>query len=448
MAALPQDAAQLQAMIQAAVAAAMANLPPPAAIAQAAVVPAVFAVNPAGAGNGPWDFQTSQGLRVFTTVTSPVEPQFDGTEARLKHFLTKVWERASSYGFTGILLVRDDHNETRNLTKEWGCISNANLKAAAVVYLRLPERFHQASQMMVRLIFASVDDRILARLQHREGQYAVDIALPGAAADIKEDGPCMLYELIKMVSVETKATVGLILRQINNLPQIMALNKSNVELFNAAVEELIDGLNARAETVPDMLINLFAGYLSCSDTTFVKYIKRKEDEYEDGTIDLTGPRLMQLSLEKYKTMVSKQQWLKKTDEELEFIALQSELKQLKQNPPRQKAIAAVRDPNKPPRDTPAAAAGAAANRNTGKFAWKAVTPKAGEAHEKTVNGKTYIHCPHHPGTSWVLKINQQGVEHKTGCRMMAEANANATNANRMVAAVANIEAQDEEEEQI
>jgi hypothetical protein len=86
------------------------------------------------------------------------------------------------------------------------------------------------------------------------------------------------------------------------------------------------------------------------------------------------------------------------------------------------------------------------NRNTGKFAWKAVAPKTGEAHEKSVNGKAYVHCPHHPGTSWVLKINRQGVEHKTGCRMMAGANAKAVNANRMVATVATIEEEMDEDQ--
>jgi hypothetical protein len=302
--------------------------------------------------------------------------------------------------------------------------------------------------MMLMMLAESVEASIMARLQHRQSQYTVDIAQPGAAADIKEDGPCMLYELIKLVSVETRATVGLILRQINNLQQIMSLHKSNVELFNAAVEELIDGLNARAEPVPDMLTNLFLGYLSCSDTTFVKYIKRKEDEYEDGSIQLTGTRLMQQALEKYKTMVSKQQWLKKSDEELEFIAMQAKMKVLEQNP-KPRAVPAIRDPNKTARDKAKAAAVAAAaatgnNRNSGKFAWKGVAPKAGEAQEKTVNGKAYIHCPHHGDTKWVLKINQQGVEHKTGCRMMAEANA--TGADRLVAAVANIEEEDDEEQ--
>jgi hypothetical protein len=386
-------------------------------------------------------------LRVYSIVTSALVPRFDGTEVNLSHFLKQIWARADAYGFTGLLLVEDDDNVVRNLTLEYGCLTNENLKRAAILYLREPERHHQASQMMLMMLSESVEASIMARLQHRQSDYKVDIAQPGAAPDVKQDGPCMLFELIKLVSVETRATVGLILRQINNLQQIMSIHKSNIELFNAAVEQLIDGLHARAEPVPDMLTNLFLGYLSCSDSTFVKYIKRKEDEYEDGTIQLTGARLMQQALEKYKTMVSKQQWLKKTDEELEFIAMQSEVKLLRQNP-KPKAVPAT---SKTARDKAKAAAAAAAtaaggNRNSGKFAWKGVAPKTGEAHEKTVNGKAYIYCPHHGDTKWVLKVNQQGVEHKTGCRMMAEANANAANPDRMMAALANLDEEDEEEQ--
>jgi hypothetical protein len=432
-------------MIQQAVAQAIANLPAPAApVAPAApAAVAAFAINPAGVGNAPWDFQSSQGLRVYSAVTTPIEPAFDGSEAKLVHFLMKIWSRAQAYGFLSILQVLDDQNVVRDLTREWGCLTTGNVQAAAIDYLRLQERSHQASEMLRVLILASVEGRIVSRLLHRKDQFTVDIALPNAVAELKEDGPCMLFELIKMVSVETRATVGNIMRQINNLQDIMEVKQNNIESFNAAVEDLIDGLNARRAPVPDLLTNLFAGYKNCSDTTFVKYIDRKEEEYEDGTIAFDGPQLMQMALEKYKNMVAKKQWLQKTGAELEFIAMQSELKQLRQNPPAKKKATPGQGSGK---DTKTEAGGK--NRNTGKFAWKGLAPKAGEPHEKTVNGKPYIYCPHHGDTKWVLKVNQAGVEHRTGCSKMAEANAAANRGgavDALTAAVANIEEVVEEE---
>jgi hypothetical protein len=449
--AMPANALELQALIQAAVDAAIAALPPPpgppaqpAPGGGAAAPPNAFAINPAGVGNVPWDFQTSQGLRVYTAVTTSFDPIFDGSEAKLADFLMKIWNRAQAFGFVSILQVRDDENVVRDMTREWGCLTIGNVQAAAIAYLRLEERSHQASEMLRMLILASVEGRIVSRLFHRKDQYTVNVALPAAAADMKEDGPCMLFELIRMVSVETRATVGNILRQINSLTVVMELMNSNIELFNAAVEELIDGLNARRAPVPDLLTNLFAGYKCCNDTTFVKYINRKEDEYEDGTITLTGQQLMQMALEKYKNMVAKKQWLKKTDEELEFIAMQTELKQLKQNPPSKQKTRTPTGKTDDKKD------GKKTNRNTGSFAWKGVVPKAGEAHEKTMNGKAYIYCPHHGDTKWVLKVSVAGIEHKTGCRKMAESiqggGTTATDA-ALVAAVANIEEGEEDNEE-
>jgi hypothetical protein len=465
MAALPQDQAALDALIQAAVNAAVvlaqaqadaaanaAAIAHAAALAQAnaaaggggaavaVVVP--FAVNPAGgAVNVPWDFQSSQGLRLYTAVTAAIEPVFDGAVDNMNDFLRRIWNRAEAYGFTSILRVADNHGVARNLTREYGTLTTANMHTAAVVYLRLENRSHQAAEMLRMLILASIQARIVDRLFHRREGYLVDIALPGAAApDVREDGPCMLHELILMVSVETRATIANIKRQLNDLQPIMEESKSDIEKFNTKVEGLIDALNARSATVPELLTNLFTGYKSCADKTFVKYISRKEEAFEDGTLTFTDTALMQMALEKFKTLESKGTWLKKTTDELDFIAMQSQIKELKQNPVKAKKEGKVVKEGK-------------ANRNTGEYAWKGVAPKAGESHEKTVKNKVYIYCPHHESTKWVLKVNQQGVEHKTGCLKMAAAiaaqaaAAGPTSAQRLVAAIGNIDVEEENEEE-
>jgi hypothetical protein len=40
---------------------------------------------------------------------------------------------------------------------------------------------------------------------------------------------------------------------------------------------------------------------------------------------------------------------------------------------------------------------------------------------KTVSGKKYIYCPHHDKSCWVLEVNGEGILHKIGCKMLAEA---------------------------
>jgi hypothetical protein len=60
-------------------------------------------------------------------------------------------------------------------------------------------------------------------------------------------------------------------------------------------------------------------------------------------------------------------------------------------------------------------------KNDVKFAWKLGPPKSGEPKTKKFNGRNYIYCPHHERTCWVLEINNEGIEHRTGCKKMAEA---------------------------
>ena len=66
-------------------------------------------------------------------------------------------------------------------------------------------------------------------------------------------------------------------------------------------------MKSRSETTTDLLVNLFKGYMVCSDREFVEYIKRKQDIYkEGGTIAPDG--LMKKAADKYKNLVQKGSW--------------------------------------------------------------------------------------------------------------------------------------------
>ena len=101
-----------------------------AAMAAAVAVP--FAVTPAGAGADPFNFTSPAGLKVFVLVTAPIDPIFGGEQVLLNDFLRKIWNRAETYGFTSILMVNDATRQPRNLTREFGCITIADVRAAGV----------------------------------------------------------------------------------------------------------------------------------------------------------------------------------------------------------------------------------------------------------------------------------------------------------------------------
>jgi hypothetical protein len=211
----------------------------------------------------------------------------------------------------------------------------------------------------------------------------------------------MLLILIQIVSVETRATVAAILSKLNNLQSLMASVDQDIGEFNNQVEALIEALRARAVPVPNIMTQLIDAYKACQDQTFVDYIKTKADNYFDGTITLTPESLMQLGLEKFKILVVNDDWKRKSEAELQFIAMKATLEKLQQLTPIGDNDSS-KESSKPKKDdkTPS---------------WKKVAPEDNEPHEKTVKGRDYIYCPHHGTTKWVLKVNSKGVDHKTGC---------------------------------
>jgi hypothetical protein len=192
---------------------------------------------------------------------------------------------------------------------------------------------------------------------------------------------------------------------------------SDIKEFNNSVNLLLSGLRARNHSVPDIVTNLFEAYKSCEDSRFVEYMVRKEEAYEDNTItDLNAQKLMKMALEKFKTLQARNQWKQKSTQELEFIAMRNELLKIKKlEQDSQKKSTPKKEASGPPRQ--------AGRKNEGKWAWKAVPPGPTDPKEKKMNGKEYVYCPHHGDTKWVLKVNRQGIAHKTGCRASGTGNA-------------------------
>jgi hypothetical protein len=420
-----------------------------AAVPPAGAAPVPFAVTPAGAGVAPWDLTSPQGTKLFLSVTAPIVPVFTGDQGDLGPFLSAIWNRMHSLGVSQVLMVPDDDGVPQDLTRHYGCLTEENMKTQALAYLQTQTRAHQAAIMLATLVKGSCSANVLSELSYREQHYTIRVPQPNGAADeMIQDGPSMLFDLITMVSVETKSTVGQLTNQLSNLQPIMEQEKSNVQAFNKKVQDIKAALVARRAPVPDLLIALFNGYLSCGDHAFMEFIKRKQNEYEeDKRSTLASEQLMQMALEKYKTIVGRGEWMQKSAVQLDMIAMQGTIMalqgQLKQN---------AAPANNKDKKTP----GKSAARNSdNKFAWKLVAPKAGESHEKTVEGKAYIYCPHHAATKWVLKINREGIEHKTGCKMMvagqqpvAAVSVAESKTDKLVAAVANVmmHGQQEEEE--
>ena len=141
-------------------------------------------------------------------------------------------------------------------------------------------------------------------------------------------GLCFLTVIIRESHLDTNATTGMIRTKLSNVDSYIQVVGNDVTKFNGYVKTLLDTLASRGETTQDPLTNLFKGYGSCSDKTFVEYIAKTQDEYDEEK-PFTPARLMQLADRKYRTMKEKEIWeaLSETDEKI--LALEARLENYK-----------------------------------------------------------------------------------------------------------------------
>ena len=411
------DAAAIQALVQQAVQAAIGAIVPQLQQQQQQQQqqppqqPAnAFALVPGdGDANVPWNFTSGDGLKLFQAATRSMETKYDGTMSKLQYFLDAVQHRAETYGMAEILKINvapaGVAADYRSLTMEYGAITEAQMMAHAGSYQNQDNRARQSAAVLLTFLKQSIKPETLDELKQKE--YKVSVLVNGAQID-REDGPMMLYKLIDMVAVETRATVHSIMKTLTGagLSQIMTEVKSDIKEFNNKVNMLMVALRARRREVPDLTPHLFEAYLNCEDQTFVSYMADHEAQFEDGRIaTMTNNELMHTALQKYKTLVDKDLWKQKSKQELEFIAMITKLEDANK-----KLV------QKQSKRTPTKAKGKNGNRgptNDGDWAWKGIAPVGDEATERTFRGKKYIYCDH-GDTKWVLE-EKRGVKHVDSC---------------------------------
>ena len=152
----------------------------------------------------------------------------------------------------------------------------------------------------------------------------------------------------------------------------------DITKFNMHVKDLLRQLTARGETTQDLLVNLFKGYAATSDQAFVRYIEKKEEEYDDG-YNITSNELMQLASNKFKVLTENGKWNAPSKEEQKIIALEAKFSKWYSKKKSSKERDNVKTSN---------------SKRKPKPTW--MTTKPDDISEtKEMNGKTYYWCERH-----------------------------------------------------
>jgi hypothetical protein len=339
----------------------------------------VFALTPARVSNDIIDYSTTSGQKLYKSAVAALKTDFDCQAANLKVFLTELRDRSMQSGWESILELPhdEDADEVYNLIDDYGQISMDELLDHAERITLSVTREAQESMQLYHCIRATLTKEAMAKIALFRAEYTID----GTAS-----GLLLLKVVIRESHIDTNATTKFIRERLSSLDTYMKSISSDVEKFNQYVKDQLNSLAARGQATQDLLANLFKGYKAASDKKFQEYIQKKEDDYDDG-MEIQPMQLMQLALNKYKTLVEGGKWNAQTEEEERIIALEAQLRQLA-------------NPKKNNRDKKNQKDSKKKGEKKGKKPkWMTVKPKDGEPNHKTVDNKKYWYCPNHE--AWV-----------------------------------------------
>jgi hypothetical protein len=361
-------------------------VPQVAVVAPQVVAPVPFSMAPVFATNGDvLDFTKVENIKFYNRAIGALEQtaKFDLSPGKLKGFLHAIENRARSTAWTTILEVPMDIAyplaNRYSLITQYGQISWGQVQASVMSYNNTQSRLAQDSEMLYLSLSASLTDEASTHMALFRNQYTIN-GHPAGAAFLK---------LIIMESyVDTQASTRLTREKLSSLDTYMVSVKSDVEKFNLYVRDQVASLEARGEITEDLLANLFKAYAKASDREFKLYMKKKEDDYDDGAI-LHPTSLMQQALNKYRSLVEQDMWNAPSDEETKIIALEAKIKKMFKSPSAAKKDGKG-DVNKALKD--------GKKKKKERFekpTWLKDKPKAGEPTKKTEAGKDYHWCPKH-----------------------------------------------------
>ena len=354
--------------------------------AQQVPVPApapIFALTPALVHHGILDYSTSEGNKIYKAATRALdkENQYNCEADGLRNFLGLVTDRAFANGWdTGILAIPDDValplGTSKNLVQHYGEIKLDHLRDFAQTFVFQQNRSAQDARQLYVCLMESLSSTGRTKIQIWRAQYT--ITQTGTTDVHAVCGNCLLKVIIRESHIDTNATTSHIRTQLSSLDLYLPTIGHDIDKFNQQVRGLVEQLAERGETTQDLLSNLFKGYKAASDKSFVAYINKKEEDYDEGT-DIEPALLMTLAVNKFKILKQRDVWNAPSMDEEKILALEVEINKLKKkphNPTSKKEGGSYSDKT---RDT-----------------WRFVKPTDAEKGKpKTMNKKDWWWCPKH-----------------------------------------------------
>ena len=287
-------------------------------------LPPTFALNPAQAVQGLFDFTDTAGAKIYKAATSALNVVFSGTVTTLRPFLRELNRRSVEYGAQDLLNIPKigTPGHTNSLITQSRLVSFEDIKAHANSFMGLQVRGTQLNHMFVNCLFNSMNSEGLRNLEQSGYCYQVN----------DEDCfPLMVKTMIQLCEVDTQATSFLVRHDMAKLtPKIQEL-KYDIKEFNMHVNNLIERLETAGETSQDLFIQVFNAYKVCPDEDFQQELKAQARLYKEGKINRSTGDLMAWGLQIFIELMEADTYGKPSKSDQEIMALTAKLEETNEN---------------------------------------------------------------------------------------------------------------------
>ena len=293
----------------------------------AAAEPPRFALTPAGAITDWLDYKSKTGMSIYKQAIKSLYAEgegFDCSPDGLYMFIQLLDMRAKEMTWSdevGIMQVPDDIDDPTEYSyflNYYGKIELETIQEWEASYCERTCRAAQDTVMLYRCIMNSLSDEGKAKVLIWKDEYQVNGY---------ELGIALAKVVIRESHLDTNATVSTIRTQLSNLDKFILTIGSDITKFNQHVKLLVSSLWARKEETKDLLIYLFKAYLAVQDQVFVRYVKDKKTDYEDGA-EMNPDKLMELANNKFKNLKLAGKWNAPSPTEEKIVALESKISKM------------------------------------------------------------------------------------------------------------------------
>ena len=367
------------------------------------------------------NYGTTQGQKIYYENTKAAATKIELEASSLLRAMEDILAHAHAAGWlhagANVIDIPIGHG-SRNLITHFSQLTETDIRSHALSYMGRPSRQEQNAEMMYTYLTNSLSEASKNKMLAQRNYYVINGSY---------SGPLFFFLMMSKVCTSNEATILQLRDSLTHLDSYMTTITWNVDAFNQHVQELREGLLSRGASVHDseLILQLFRAYGVVSDANFTRYIETIRNNYEDQLRIVTLDELMQLALNKYRTLKLRGEWTQPTSEAKQLQALSAQIAALKDkqlrlrggltkemgksnsNKPKRTPDKSSKNGNKQPPKS----------KDTDKWAWLKTPPKEGEPQSKAINGTQWFWCKHH----------QKWQRHTTAdCRLPKEAGSKKT----------------------